>query len=139
MIRFREFLAGTILLKSTVIAKNVRSFFKINCPFESKHDRTQHLFSMIREMTVISKVNRGPLIYSSRSVRHHHIERKAINFRKENHQSSRRESQSSSQRESQSSSQRESQSSFRSDSPSSFRKDSQSIISKRQCGIISKR
>ena len=131
MIRFREFLAGTILLKSTVIAKNVRSFFKINCPFESKHDRTQHLFSMIREMTVISKVNRGPLIYSSRSVRHHHIERKAINFRKENHQSSRRESQSSSQRES--------QSSFRSDSPSSFRKDSQSIISKRQCGIISKR
>ena len=59
MIRFREFLAGTILSKSTVIAKNVRSFFEINCPFESKHDRTQHRSYMTRNMTVVSKSTEG--------------------------------------------------------------------------------
>ena len=59
MIKFREFLAGTILSKSTVIAKNVRSFFEINYPFESKHDRTQHRSYMTRNMTVISKSTEG--------------------------------------------------------------------------------
>ena len=62
------------------------------CPFESKHDRTQHLSSMIREMTVISKVNRGPPIYSSRREHHLHIEGKAINLSKRASSSYRRES-----------------------------------------------
>ena len=141
MIKFREFLAGTILSKSTVIAKNVRSFFEINYPFESKHDRTQHRSYMTRNMTVVSKSTEGIqspsfekgwalfiskrkyLYHIERKVHHHfevtvnhHLKMKVNpSFRKEN------------------------QSSFRRESQSSFRNESPSIISKRQCGIISKR
>ena len=141
MIRFREFLARTILSKSTVIAKNVRSFFEINYPFESKPDRTQHRSYMTRNMTVVSKSTEGiqspsfekgwalviskcKYLYHIEKKVHHHFEvtvnhhlKMKVNpsFRKEN------------------------QSSFRRESQSSFRNESPSIISKRQCGIISKR
>ena len=149
MIKFREFLAGTILSKSTVIAKNVRSFFEINYPFESKHDRTQHRSYMTKNMTVVSKSTEGIqspsfekgwalfiskrkyLYHIERKVHHHfevtvnhHLEKKVNpSFRKENQSSFRKENQSS----------------FRRESQSSFRNESPSIISKRQCGIISKR
>ena len=85
MIKFREFLAGTILSKSTVIAKNVRSFFEINCPFESKHDRTQHRSYMTRNMTVVSKsaegiqspsFEKGWALFISKRKYLYHIERK---------------------------------------------------------------
>ena len=85
MIRFREFLARTILSKSTVIAKNVRSFFEINCPFESKHDRTQHRSYMTRNMTVVSKstegiqspsFEKGWALFISKRKYLYHIERK---------------------------------------------------------------
>ena len=79
MIRFREFLAGTLVSKSTVIAKNVRSFFEINCPFESKHDRTQHLSSMTRKMTVVSKAAEG--------IQSHLSKRASSSYRRESHQS----------------------------------------------------
>ena len=141
MIRFREFLAGTILSKSTVIAKNVRSFFEINCPFESKHDRTQHRSYMTRNMTVVSKstegiqspsFEKGWALFISKRKYLYHIERK-VNHHFEvtvyhrfevtvHHHFEKRVNPS-----------------FRRESQSSFRKDSQSIISKRQCGIISKR
>ena len=87
MIKFREFLAGTILSKSTVIAKNVRSFFEINCPFESKHDRTQHRSDMTKNMTVVSKsaegiqspsFEKGWALFISKRKYLYHIERKAI-------------------------------------------------------------
>ena len=125
MIRFREFLAGTILSRSTVIAKNVRSFFEINYPFESKHDRTQHRSYMTRNMTVVSKSTEGIqspsyekgwalfiskrnyLYYIERKV-HHHFE-EIVNRH------------------------------FEKTANPSFRNESPSIISKRQCGIISKR
>ena len=141
MIKFREFLAVTLFSKLTVIAKNVRSFFEINYPFESKHDRTQHRSYMTRNMTVVSKSTEGIqspsfekgwdlfiskrkyLYHIERKVHHHfevtvnhHLKMKVNpSFRKEN------------------------QSSFRRESQSSFRNESPSIISKRQCGIISKR
>ena len=101
MIRFREFLAGTLVSKSTVIAKNVRSFFEIIYPFESKHDRTQYLYSITRKMTVVSKAaegiqshlsNRASSSYRRESYRS--FEEKIINhlevtvnpsFRRENH------------------------------------------------------
>ena len=85
MIKFREFLAGTILSKSTVIAKNVRSFFEINCPFESKHDRTQHRSYMTKNMTVVSKstegiqspsFKKGWALFISKRKYLYHIERK---------------------------------------------------------------
>ena len=85
MIKFREFLAGTILSKSTVIAKNVRSFFEINYPFESKHDRTQHRSYMTRNMTVVSKstegiqspsFEKGWALFISKRKYLYHIERK---------------------------------------------------------------
>ena len=79
MIRFREFLAGTIPSKSTVIAKNVRSFFEINCPFESKHDRTQYLSSMTRKMTVVSKAAEG--------IQSHLSKRASSSYRRESHRS----------------------------------------------------
>ena len=79
MIRFREFLAGTLVSKSTVIAKNVRSFFEINYPFESKHDRTQHLSSMTRKMTVVSKAAEG--------IQSHLSKRASSSCRRESHQS----------------------------------------------------
>ena len=78
-------MAGTILSKSTVIAKNVRSFFEINYPFESKHDRTQHHFNMTKNMTVISKstegiqspsFEKGWALLISKSKYLYHIERK---------------------------------------------------------------
>ena len=92
MIRFREFLAGTLVSKSTVIAKNVRSFFEIIYPFESKHDRTQHLSSMTRNMTVVSKSAEGIQSHLSKSIifiskgnpsifrreSHHHLEVRII-------------------------------------------------------------
>ena len=78
MIRFREFLAGTILSKSTIIAKNVRSFFEIIYPFESKHDRTQHLSSMTRKMTVVSKAAEG--------IQSHLSKRTSSSYRRESHQ-----------------------------------------------------
>ena len=141
MIRFREFLAGTILSKSTVIAKNVRSFFEITYPFESKHDRTQHRSYMTRNMTVVSKsaegiqspsFEKGWALFISKRKYLYHIERK-VNHHFEvtvyhrfevtvHHHFEKRVNPS-----------------FRRESQSSFRKDSQSIISKRQCGIISKR
>ena len=116
MIKFREFLAGTILSKSTLIAKNVRSFFEINYLFESKHDRTQHRSYMTRNMTVVSKstegiqspsFEKGWALFISRRKYLYHIEVTVS-------PSSRRES------------------------PSSFRSDSQSIISKRESIVISK-
>ena len=85
MIRFREFLARTILSKSTVIAKNVRLFFEINYPFESKHDRTQHRSYMTRNMTVVSKstegiqspsFEKGWALFISKRKYLYHIERK---------------------------------------------------------------
>lgn len=85
MIKFREFLAGTILSKSTVIAKNVRSFFEINYPFESKHDRTQHRSYMTKNMTVVSKstegiqspsFEKGWALFISKRKYLYHIERK---------------------------------------------------------------
>ena len=85
MIKFREFLAGTILSKSTVIAKNVRSFFEINYLFESKHDRTQHRSYMTRNMTVVSKstegiqspsFEKGWALFISKRKYLYHIERK---------------------------------------------------------------
>lgn len=85
MIKFREFLAGTILSKLTVIAKNVRSFFEINYPFESKHDRTQHRSYMTRNMTVVSKstegiqspsFEKGWALFISKRKYLYHIERK---------------------------------------------------------------
>ena len=79
MIEFRKFLAGTILSKSTVIAKNVRSFFEIIYPFESKRDRTQHLSSMTRKMTVISKAAEG--------IQSHLSKRASSSCRRESHQS----------------------------------------------------
>ena len=79
MIRFREFLAGTLVSKSTVIAKNVRSFFEINYPFESKHDRTQHLSSMTRKMTVVSKAAEG--------IQSHLSKRASSSYRRESHRS----------------------------------------------------
>ena len=79
MIRFREFLAGTIPSKSTVIAKNVRSFFEIIYPFESKRDRTQHLSSMTRKMTVVSKAAEG--------IQSHLSKRASSSCRRESHQS----------------------------------------------------
>ena len=79
MIRFREFLAGTLVSKSTVIAKNVRSFFEINYPFESKHDRTQHLSSMTRKMTVVSKAAEG--------IQSHLSKRASSSYRRESRQS----------------------------------------------------
>ena len=141
MIRFQEFLARTILSKSTVIAKNVRSFFEINYPFESKHDRTQHRSYMTRNMTVVSKSTEGiqspsfekgwALLISKRKYLYH-IEKKVnhhfeatVNHHFEatvNHHLEERVDPS-----------------FRRESQSSFRNESPSIISKRQCGIISKR
>jgi len=79
MIRFREFLAGTLVSKSTVIAKNVRSFFEIIYPFESKHDRTQHLSSMTRKMTVVSKAAEG--------IQSHLSKRASSPYRRESHRS----------------------------------------------------
>ena len=79
MIRFREFLAGTLVSQSTVIAKNVRSFFEINYPLESKHDRTQHLSSMTRKMTVVSKAAEG--------IQSHLSKRASSSCRRESHQS----------------------------------------------------
>ena len=85
MIKFREFLAGTILSKSTLIAKNVRSFFEINYLFESKHDRTQHRSYMTRNMTVVSKstegiqspsFEKGWALFISKRKYLYHIERK---------------------------------------------------------------
>ena len=133
MIRFREFLARTILSKSTVIAKNVRSFFEINYPFESKHDRTQHRSYMTRNMTVVSKstegiqspsFEKGWALFISKRKYLYHIEKK-VNHHFEatvNHHLEGRVDPS-----------------FRRESQSSFRNESPSIISKRQCGIISKR
>lgn len=78
-------MAGIILSKSTVIAKNVRSFFKINYPFESKHDRTQHRSYMTRNMTVVSKstegiqspsFEKGWALFISKRKYLYHIERK---------------------------------------------------------------
>lgn len=133
MIRFREFLAGTILSKSTVIAKNIRSFFEINCPFESKHDRTQHRSYMTRNMTVVSKstegiqspsFEKGWALFISKRKYLYHIERKVHHHfevtvhhhfeKRVNHHLEERVNQS-------------------------YPNESQSIISKRQCGIISKR
>ena len=140
MIKFREFLAGTILSKSTVIAKNVRSFFEINYPFESKHDRTQHRSYMTRNMTVVSKstegiqspsFEKGWALFISKRKYLYHIERKVNHHfeEKANHHLettviviSKRESIVISKRQS-----------------SSFRNESPSVISKRQCRIISKR
>jgi len=65
-------------MKLTIIAENVRSFFEINFPFESKHDRTQLPSNMIREMIYFSIVNRGPPILSSQREHHLHIEGKVI-------------------------------------------------------------
>ena len=79
MIRFREFLAGTLVSKSTVIAKNVRSFFEIIYTFESKHDRTQYLYSMTRKMTVVSKAAEG--------IQSHLSKRASSSCRRESHQS----------------------------------------------------
>ena len=85
MIKFREFLAGTLVSKSTVIAKNVRLFFEINYPFESKHDRTQHRSYMTRNMTVVSKstegiqspsFEKGWALFISKRKYLYHIERK---------------------------------------------------------------
>ena len=126
-------MAGTILSKSTVIAKNVRSLFEINSPFESKHDRTQHRSYMTRNMTVVSKstegiqspsFEKGWALFISKRKYLYHIE-VTVN------PSSRRESPSSFRSDSHPSSRRE--------SPSSFRSDSQSIISKRKSIVISKR
>ena len=141
MIKFREFLAGTILSKSNVIAKNVRSFFEINYPFESKHDRTQHRSYMTRNMTVVSKstegiqspsFEKGWALFISKRKYLYHIEKKVnhhfeatVNHHFEatvNHHFEERVDPS-----------------FRRESQSSFRNESPSIISKRQCGIISKR
>ena len=125
MIKFREFLAGTISSKSTVIAKNVRSFFEINYPFERKHDRTQHRSYMTRNMTVVSKstegiqspsFEKGWALFISKRKYLYHIERKVNHHLEEIVNSS-----------------------FRRESQSSFRNESPSIISKRQCSIISKR
>ena len=66
-------------MKSTVIAKNVRSFFEIIYPFESKRDRTQHLSSMTRKMTVISKAAEG--------IQSHLSKRASSSYRRESHRS----------------------------------------------------
>ena len=133
MIKFREFLAVTLFSKLTVIAKNVRSFFEINYPFESKHDRTQHRSYMTRNMTVVSKstegiqspsFEKGWALFISKRKYLYHIEKK-VNHHFEatvNHHLEGRVDPS-----------------FRRESQSSFRNESPSIISKRQCGIISKR
>ena len=115
MIRFREFLAGTLVSKSTVIAKNVRSFFEINYPFESKHDRTQHLSSMTRKMTVVSKAAEG--------IQSHLSKRASSSCRRESHQSFEERIINH----------------LEVTSNPSFRKDSQFVISKRASVIISKR
>ena len=124
MIKFREFLAGTILSELTVIAKNVRSFFEINYPFESKHDRTQHRSYMTRNMTVVSKstegiqspsYEKGWALFISKRQYLYHIERKVHHhFEVTVNPLFRRESQSS------------------------FRKENQSIISERKSIVISK-
>ena len=132
MIRFREFLAGTILSKSTVIAKNVRSFFEINYPFGSKHDRTQHRSYMTKNMTVISKsaegiqspsfekgwalfISKRKYLYHIERKVHHHLEERVIHHREERviHR-------------------------FEESVNQSYRNESQSIISKRESIIISK-
>ena len=131
MIRFREFLAGTLVSKSTVIAKNVRSFFEINYPFESKHDRTQHLSSMTRKMTVVSKAAEG--------IQSHLSKRASSSCRRESHQSFEERiinhlevtSNPSFRRESYRHFEKTANSSFRNVHQSSFRRDSAGIISKR--------
>ena len=131
MIRFREFLAGTILSKSTIIAKNVRSFFEIIYPFESKRDRTQHLSSMIRKMTVVSKAAEGiqshlskRALSSCRRESHRSFEEKIINHLEVTGNPSFR-------RESYRHFEKTANSSFRNVRQSSFRRDSAGIISKR--------
>ena len=133
MIRFREFLAGTLVSKSTVIAKNVRSFFEINCPFESKHDRTQHLSSMTRKMTVVSKAAEG--------IQSHLSKRASSSYRRESHQSFEESiifiskgKPSIFRREYHQSSRSDRPSIISKRKPSSFRKESQSFVSKRQSG-----
>ena len=131
MIRFREFLAGTLVSKSTVIAQNVRSFFEINYPFESKHDRTQHLSSMTRKMTVVSKAAEG--------IQSHLSKRASSSCRRESHQSFEERiinhlevtSNPSFRRESYRHFEKTANSSFRNVRQSSFRRDSAGIISKR--------
>ena len=142
-------MAVTLFSKLTVIAKNVRSFFEINYPFESKHDRTQHRSYMTRNMTVVSKstegiqspsFEKGWALFISKRKYLYHIEKKVhhhFEVTVDHHlettvnPSFRRESQSIiSKRKSIVISKRQS---------SSFRNESPSIISKRQCGIISKR
>ena len=131
MIRFREFLAGTLVSKSTVIAKNVRLFFEINYPFESKHDRTQHLSSMTRKMTVVSKAAEG--------IQSHLSKRASSSCRRESHQSFEERiinhlevtSNPSFRRESYRHFEKTANTSFRNVRQSSFRRDSAGIISKR--------
>ena len=131
MIRFREFLAGTLVSKSTVIAKNVRSFFEIIYPFESKHDRTQYLYSMTRKMTVVSKAAEG--------IQSHLSKRASSSCRRESHQSFEERiinhlevtSNPSFRRESYRHFEKTANSSFRNVRQSSFRRDSAGIISKR--------
>ena len=142
MIKFREFLAGTILSKSTVIAKNVRSFFEINYPFESKHDRTQHRSYMTRNMTVVSKSTEGIqspsfekgwalfiskrkyLYHIERKGHHHFEERVNHHLEKKVNPSFRSDSQSSSRNDSHRHFETRVHPSFRNDSAASFQNDS---------------
>ena len=133
MIRFREFLARTILSKSTVIAKNVRSLFERIYPFESKHDRTQHLSSMTKKMTVVSKAAEG--------IQSHLSKRASSSYRRESHRSFEEKIINHLEVTVNPSFRRESYRHFEKTAiiiskrkPSSFRKESQSIISKRKSG-----
>ena len=140
MIKFREFLAGTILSELTVIAKNVRSFFEINCPFESKHDRTQHRSYMTRNMTVVSKstegiqspsFEKGWALFISKRKYLYHIERKVNHHleKKVNHHLEKKVHHHFEVTVNPL---------FRRESQSSFRKENQSIISERKSIVISK-
>ena len=133
-------MAGTILSKSTVIAKNVRSFFEINYPFGSKHDRTQHRSYMTKNMTVISKsaegiqspsfekgwalfISKRKYLYHIERKVHHHLEERVIHHLEErviHHREERVIHR------------------FEESVNQSYRNESQSIISKRESIIISK-
>ena len=138
---------GNSRFESTVIAKNVRSFFEINYPFESKHDRTQHLSSMTRKMTVVSKAAEGIQSHlskrassSCRRESHQSFEERIINHLEATGNSSfRRESYRHFEKRINHHLEERVNPSYRKESQSSFRNEGPSIISKRQCGIISKR
>ena len=119
-------MAGTLVSKSTVIAKNVRSFFEINCPFESKHDRTQHLSSMTRKMTVVSKAAEG--------IQSHLSKRASSSYRRESHQFFEESIINHLEVIDHPSFRRENHRHFEKTANPSFRKESQSFVSKRQSG-----